>query len=40
MALLRDFPLVVVVVDLVWGMVLTASVAAAAYGIGRWLDIP
>jgi len=40
MALLRDFPLVVVVVDLVWGMVLTASVAAAAYGIGLWLDIP
>ncbi len=40
MALLRDFPLVVVVVDLVWGMVLTASVSAAAYGIGRWLDIP
>jgi len=40
MALLKDFPLVVVVVDLVWGMVLTASVSAAAYGIGRWLHIP
>jgi uncharacterized membrane protein len=40
MALLKDFPLVVVVVDLAWGMVLTASVSAAAYGIARWLDIP
>jgi uncharacterized membrane protein len=40
MALLKDFPLVVVVVDLAWGMVLTASVSTAAYGIARWLDIP
>ena len=37
MALMRDFPLVVVAVDLAWGMVLTASVSAAGYGIGRWL---
>jgi uncharacterized membrane protein len=37
MALLRDFPLRVVVVDMAWGTILTASVAAAGYGIGRWL---
>lgn len=39
LALFRDFPVIVVVVDLAWGTVLTASVAAAGYGIGRWLGI-
>jgi len=39
MALLRDFPLVVVVVDLMWGMVLTTSVSAAGFGLGRWLGV-
>jgi uncharacterized membrane protein len=39
LALFRDFPTVVVVVDMVWGAVLTASVTAAAYGMGRWLGL-
>ena len=39
MALFRDFPPVVVAVDLVWGTVLTGTVAAAGYGIGRWLGL-
>ncbi len=39
MALLRDFPLKVVVVDLAWGTVLTGTVAAAGWGIGRWLGV-
>lgn len=39
MALMRDFPLVVVVVDLIWGTVLTATVAAAGFGLGRWLGL-
>ena len=39
MALFRDFPLTVVVVDLVWGTVLTASVSAAGFAAGRWLGI-
>lgn len=39
MALMRDFPLVVVVVDLLWGTVLTATVSAAGFGIGRWLGV-
>jgi uncharacterized membrane protein len=39
MALLRDFPIVVVVVDLVWGMVLTTLVSAAGFGLGRWLGV-
>jgi uncharacterized membrane protein len=37
MAILKDFPLAVVLVDLAWGVVLTGSVAAAGFGIGRWL---
>lgn len=39
LALLRDFPPIVVVVDLIWGTVLTASVSAAGFGLGRWLDV-
>ncbi|MHB1193462.1 MAG: DUF2177 family protein [Longimicrobiales bacterium] len=39
MALMRDFPVVVVVVDLVWGMVLTTLVSAAGFGLGRWLGV-
>ena len=37
MALLKGFSWTVVVVDLIWGTVLTASVAASGFGIGRWL---
>lgn len=39
LALLRDFPVRVVIVDLVWGTVLTGSVAAAGHGLGRWLGL-
>lgn len=39
MALFRDFPLVVVVVDLVWGTVLTGTVATASFALGRWLGL-
>lgn len=39
LALFRNFPVIVVVVDLAWGTVLTASVAAAGYGLGRWLGM-
>jgi len=38
-ALFIDFPIVVVVVDLIWGSVLTAAVSAAGFGIGRWLGM-
>jgi uncharacterized membrane protein len=37
LATLKDWPLKVVVVDILWGMVLTASVAAAGFFIGRWI---
>ncbi|MCX6560430.1 MAG: DUF2177 family protein [Candidatus Aminicenantes bacterium] len=33
LATLRDWPVQVTVIDLVWGMVLTGSVAAAGFGI-------
>ncbi|MDT8273563.1 MAG: DUF2177 family protein [Desulfomonilia bacterium] len=37
LATLKDWPFKVVFVDIIWGMVLTASVAAASFSIGRWL---
>ena len=37
LATLRDWPVHVVLVDIAWGVVLTASVAAASFLIGRWL---
>lgn len=39
MALIREFNWTVVIVDLIWGTVLTGSVAAAGYAAGRWLGI-
>lgn len=39
LALIEGFSRTVVLVDLVWGTVLTAAVAGAAFGIGRWLHI-
>lgn len=39
MALIQGFNWTVVAVDLVWGMVLTGSVAAVGYAAGRWLGI-
>jgi uncharacterized membrane protein len=39
LALFEDFPVIVVVVDLIWGTCLSAVVTAAGYGIGRWLGV-
>jgi uncharacterized membrane protein len=39
MALFAGFPWIVVFVDLAWGTVLTAAVASAGFGIGRWLGM-
>ena len=39
MALIQGFPWIVVVVDMVWGTVLTGAVAGAGFGIGRWLGL-
>jgi uncharacterized membrane protein len=37
LATLKDWPVNVVFVDIVWGMFLTASVAATSFFIGRWI---
>ena len=37
LATLKGFPPIVVVVDMVWGFVLTAVVAGAAYRIAGWI---
>ena len=37
LALLKDWPLNIVVVDIVWGMALCTAVAIAGYFIARWL---
>jgi len=37
LATLPSWPIKVVLVDIAWGMALSATVAAASYGIGRWL---
>ena len=39
LALFSGFPVVVVVVDLIWGTVLTATVSAAGFLIGRWMGL-
>jgi uncharacterized membrane protein len=35
LALIRDFPTLVAVVDIAWGTALTAAVSAAGYAVGR-----
>jgi uncharacterized membrane protein len=37
LATLRQWPLLVTVVDLAWGMVLTGTVSVISYALGRWL---
>jgi len=38
LALIRDWPVTMAVVDILWGMVLSTIVATAGYGIARWLS--
>jgi uncharacterized membrane protein len=40
LATMRDWPLIVTIVDMAWGAVLSGSVAAASYAIGRKLIHP
>ena len=39
LALFRDFPVAVAVLDLAWGTAVTAATAAAAFQLGRWLGV-
>ena len=38
LATLKDWPIKVVIVDILWGTVLCALVASGSYQIGRWLS--
>lgn len=37
LATIRDWPLVVTVIDIIWGTVLSASVSAVSYLIYKWI---
>jgi uncharacterized membrane protein len=37
LATVKDWPLIITLVDLAWGMVLTTTVSLAGYFIGRWM---
>jgi uncharacterized membrane protein len=37
LATVKDWPLVITIVDLIWGMVLTTTVSLAGFFIGRWM---
>ncbi|MFZ4522366.1 MAG: DUF2177 family protein [Bacteroidales bacterium] len=37
LATVKDWPLIITIVDLVWGMVLTTLVSLAGFFIGRWM---
>ncbi len=36
-ATLKDWPFIVVVVDMIWGMVITSTVGLVGYFIARWI---
>ena len=38
LATLKDCPIKIVFIDIIWGSVLTAAVSASGYGITRWLQ--
>jgi uncharacterized membrane protein len=37
LALLKDWPLNIVIVDILWGVVLCSAVASLSFGIAKWL---
>jgi uncharacterized membrane protein len=37
LATVRDWPLIITIVDLIWGMVLTTIVSLAGFFIGKWM---
>ncbi len=38
LATIKDWPMIITLVDLVWGMVLTTIVSLAGFFIGKWMD--
>ena len=39
LATLKDWPLQIVFIDILWGVVLTGSVATAGFYIGKWIGL-
>lgn len=39
LATLKNWPLVIVLVDIIWGVILSAAVSAAGFFIGKWLGM-
>jgi uncharacterized membrane protein len=39
LATLKDWPMIIVVVDIIWGAILSASVATVSFLIGKWLNL-
>lgn len=37
LALLKDWPIIIVVVDILWGMVLCCAVASLSFYVAKWL---
>ncbi len=37
LATLKDWPLTVVIVDIIWGMVLCGTISAVGFGVAKWL---
>ena len=37
LATVKDWPLIITIIDLIWGMVLSTLVSLAGFFIGRWL---
>jgi uncharacterized membrane protein len=37
LATIKDWPLIITIIDLIWGMVLTTVVSLAGFFIGKWL---
>ena len=37
LALLKDWPINIVIVDILWGVVLCATVASLSFGVAKWL---
>lgn len=37
MATMKDWPLTIVIIDMIWGFVLTASVSVSGYFIVKWM---
>jgi len=38
LATLKDWPVPIVIVDIIWGMVLCGTISAFGFGVSKWLN--